>query len=411
MPEWASALFPTDLENCTVAQPTDIVIIVSDHHRWDIMANSGCQLVHTPNLDALASSGTSFQRAATVYPDASAAYCALVSGTYPESTSVTFASSAMGAMLAGRGYIINEVAAAQTLSATVQAACSDIAAGSGDRRAMMIRLPPIGSFEDIPERCFLPYRGNGVPLASYFAAVTAYDEAVGTIISAIENAGRRRDTLVIYTSLSGEQFKARDFVNHANTLHAESIRVPLIVSWPAAVGVGISDAFVSLLDIFGTLARCTGGDVLATSNLDLLDLNRGGQPELGRQALYLHNRHHRHINVVFKDGTASFVIFPYWEQRGLWTERYKLILSADGGICSFFDLRIDPEEEFNLFALPQQTPQGLLDQFSSRREAVVETARQMAAEAQNLGDGLGVELAAKVIADPTYGLNPTYELI
>ena len=395
-----------------MAQPTDIVIIVSNHHRWDMMFNNGCQLAYTPNFDALAAAGTSFRRAATVFPEAENAYASLVSGAYPNGDAGAFAASAMGTMLAGRDFEVVEVAARQQLLATVEAAGAAIAAPVDGSRVLLIRLPAIWSFEDIPERCFAPYRGNGVPLATYFAAVTAYDDAIGEMLSAIDGTGRRQSTLVIYTSLSGEQFKARDFVNHANTLHADSIRVPLILSWPELTSGGaVSDAFVSHVDLYATLASCTGSD-LPTTGVNLLDCGRASRPgEEQRQGIYLYNHHQRHIDFVFKDGSTDFVIFPPWVQRGLWTGRYKLILSDDGGICRFFDLQIDPEEEFNLFAVPQGTSQGLLDQFTSRRTAIVSVAEQLAAEARRLGDNLGVELAGRVISDPTYGSNPTYERI
>lgn len=54
------------------------------------------------------------------------------------------------------------------------------------------------------------YRGKGIPLAIHHAAVTACDRAVGGILAALDASGRADRTIVIYTSVVGDQFKFRD---------------------------------------------------------------------------------------------------------------------------------------------------------------------------------------------------------
>lgn len=400
----------------TTNRSQDLVLIVGDHHRADFLGSAGNVLVQTPNLDALAKSGASFSRAVTVYPAAAPATTALLSGAYPDdgsSTSVSFLDSPLGKSLDHAGYELCQIDPTDSLASTTLAAADLLARPDRGPRAVLIRLPPIWSFEDIEQSCLAPYRGNGVPLASYFAAVTAYDAAIGKMLNALDASGRRDRTAVIYTSLSGEQYKYRDFVNHANTCHADSIRVPLLVSAPGKVPAGMtSDALVGSHDIAPTLAGLAGTTIEGAQGRDLHPLLTNDPATSNwRSHIYLHNTYLRHIDVMFEDGMADFAIFPDWPQRAIWDGRHKLILSAGGGECRLYDLLIDPEEEFNLFGLPNPSPQGLTDQFASRRdrvEAMATTLRETAAE---LGDALGIALADLVIAEPAYGTRPDGERI
>ena len=399
----------------STAQPQDFVLIVGDHHRADFLGSAGNGLVHTPNLDTLAASGAAFSRSVTVYPAAAPATVALLSGAYPNKVpetavadAMSLANSPLGTSLAAGGYQLCEVVPSDSLAATTAEAVDLLAAPCNDPRALLIKLPPIWSFEDIDQTCFAPYRGNGVPLASYFAAVTAYDAAIGKMLAALDASGRRDRTVVVYTSLSGEQYKYRDFVNHANTCHDDSIRVPLLISAPGTIPAGLtSDALIGSHDIAPTLAGLAGTRIDGAQGCDLRPFLAGEptKPEW-RSHIYLHNTCLRHIDVMFEDGMADFAIFPDWPQRAIWDGRHKLILSADGGECRLYDLLIDPEEEFNLFGLPNPSPQGLTDQFSSRREKVEAMATTLRDTAAVMGDALGVTLADLVIAQPAYGTRP-----
>ncbi|MDO6732277.1 sulfatase-like hydrolase/transferase [Marinovum sp. 2_MG-2023] len=397
----------------STTQTQDMVLIVGDHHRADFLGSAGNVLVHTPNLDALAASGASFERAVTVYPAAAPAMTALLSGAYPDasasaSDTATLANSPLGISLKAAGYSLCQIDPTDSLAATTSAAADLLAQPGTGPRAVLIQLPPIWSFEDIEQTCFTPYRGNGVPMASYFAAVTAYDDAIGKMLTALDRSGRRDSTVVVYTSLSGEQYKYRDFVNHANTCHDDSIRVPLLISAPGMIAAGkTSDALVGSHDISPTLAALAGTTISGAQGRDLLPLLMDDTAASDwRKLIYLHNTFLRHIDVMFEDGMADFAIFPDWEQRAIWDGRHKLILSADGGECRLYDLLIDPEEEFNLFGLPNPSPQGLTDQFASRRDQIEVMAATLRDTATELGDALGVRLADLVIAQPAYGTRP-----
>jgi arylsulfatase A-like enzyme len=92
---------------------------------------------------------------------------------------------------------------------------------------------------------------------AYDGSIAYVDEQVGNLLSALEQSGRLRNTLIIVTSDHGEQFGERsaNLVNHGNSLYLSSLHVPLIIWYPAAVpgGQRFSDP-VTLRDIPATIA-------------------------------------------------------------------------------------------------------------------------------------------------------------
>jgi arylsulfatase A-like enzyme len=69
-------------------------------------------------------------------------------------------------------------------------------------------------------------------IAAYYAAITAVDEQVGRLLGALEDLGRARDTIVLFTSDHGDMLGS-----HGQRLKRkpweESIRVPGILRYPA----------------------------------------------------------------------------------------------------------------------------------------------------------------------------------
>jgi arylsulfatase A-like enzyme len=312
----------------------------------------------------------------------------------------------LGSALASAGCRVAQIGGlgSQDLAEALGQALAFLEDPGADPFLALILLPPIGTFEDIPERCLAPYRGNGTPLAAYFGAVTAYDEAAGEIVEAAERHADRSDTLVVYTSLSGEHFKYRDAVSHANTCHNDSIRVPLIFNWPARIEPGQSlDPLVSLHDVAPTIAEIAGVRLPNPQGRSLWPLLSGSAQPEWRKRIYIENRHQRHIRPKEDATSATFRLYPAWRQRAIWDGRYKLVLSADQGRASLFDHAIDPEEEFDLYDVPRPSPHRLYEHFRDRRRDVVRLARELREEARAVADHLGVEIATAAIADPEFG--------
>ena len=135
-----------------------------------------------------------------------------------------------------------------------------------------------GTFADIPDE--EPLAGHGrarfaaplarrtqrEELAQYYAAVSFIDEQVGRVLDALDAAGVRDDTLVIYTSDHGHMNGHHGLLTKGNAtvpqnFLEESIRVPSVFSWPAGIQAGAVRAEpVDHCDLFCTLLDATGAD-------------------------------------------------------------------------------------------------------------------------------------------------------
>ena len=82
------------------------------------------------------------------------------------------------------------------------------------------------------------------------------DREIGVLLSALERAGHRDNTLVILTADHGEGLGNHGYLGHAGSLFEEQLRVPLILSWPAGLPAGKTvDTPVSLVDVLPTITQ------------------------------------------------------------------------------------------------------------------------------------------------------------
>jgi arylsulfatase A-like enzyme/4-amino-4-deoxy-L-arabinose transferase-like glycosyltransferase len=96
---------------------------------------------------------------------------------------------------------------------------------------------------------------------SYAERVRLVDSAVGRIRRFLEEREQWADTLLVVTSDHGEAFFEHGLARHDFVPFDEVIRVPLVVSWPAALANRGGTRLVSLawhLDLFPTLLRLAG---------------------------------------------------------------------------------------------------------------------------------------------------------
>ena len=76
-------------------------------------------------------------------------------------------------------------------------------------------------------------------------AISIYDRRIGqadsqleVILQKLDQLDLTRETVVVVTASHGEEFLERGNIGHGNTLHGESLRVPLIVRYPRLIDVG-----------------------------------------------------------------------------------------------------------------------------------------------------------------------------
>jgi len=120
-------------------------------------------------------------------------------------------------------------------------------------------------------------------------AIMQFDWTVGEVIAALERAGVAQNTLLIITSDNGpilndgyDDGAAEAIGDHkpAGGLrgwkyqrYEGGTRVPLIVRWPARVTPGVSDAMVSLMDLYPSFATILNRPYPAKAGRDGMDVS------------------------------------------------------------------------------------------------------------------------------------------
>ena len=98
--------------------------------------------------------------------------------------------------------------------------------------------------------------------AAYYGLVTRLDLLIGQILDTLERTGLGKDTLIVYASDHGEQLGERGLW-WKHTLYDESVKVPLIMSWPGRFPKGERRAqVVNLIDLSATMLDALGAPAL-----------------------------------------------------------------------------------------------------------------------------------------------------
>jgi len=175
---------------------------------------------------------------------------------------------------------------------------------------------------------------------TYAAMIESVDQAVGRILSTLDDTGLVGNTIVIFTSDNGGLLKSTSNLplrSGKGYPYEGGIREPVIVRWPGVVRPGsLCDVPVCSIDYFPTLCAAAGvalppGRVIDGESLMPL-LRESG--EWKRDALFWHFPHYRGEDVV-----------PYSIIRaGDW----KLIKQYEGKPFELFDLKNDMAETTDL---------------------------------------------------------------
>ncbi|MXW86336.1 MAG: sulfatase-like hydrolase/transferase [Boseongicola sp. SB0673_bin_14] len=411
-------------------QQPNFLVIVSDQQRWDSLGCNGNVFAQTPNLDAMAARGANFELSFTPFPVCTPARASMWTGVHPNKHGVTY-----------NRYGIDDVISYES---KVDTTLFEIMQSAGYRTAYfgkwhlgetnngrfdiwkgfnshgghwedgrqsfqggrykpetqteeMIRFlespqarekpfiavqsyyPPHNPFT-APAESYAPYRRKGVPFPGYYAAVTALDGCVGAVREVLRRTGLSENTLVLYVSDHGETFNFAEAAPHKWVCQDSSIRVPFLMEGPG-VPEGIRPkGLVGLEDLMPTVLAAAGitcPDYIDGANLfDLLD----GTATAWRDAYYAQTE---------RRTTRTL-------QRCIRTKDLKLILSWDEQ-HEFYDLTIDPEEEFNLFDVPRADKQNQYMHFGDQSGRILSLARMMLSRAGELDDFAGVELASRLL--------------
>ena len=177
-----------------------------------------------------------------------------------------------------------------------------------------------------------PYRSRfGLP---YDAEIAAMDACLGDLLA---DAGP--DTLVVIAGDHGEMLGEHGEAEHGVLLYQGALHVPLVVRGPG-VAPGISNAAVTLPDIYSTLAAFAG--LPLSPEKDGRDLRSPSLASVAQKAASIYGRE----------------VYGFLPVRAVTEEGSKLLAYGDTDL-RLFDLRNDTAEQNNIFGGEAKTSRRL----------------------------------------------------
>ena len=259
----------------------------------------------------------------------------------------------------------------QYLTDRLAAEAAKLIAGHKDR-PFFLYLPhyavhtPLRAKKDVIANYPNDYAGGRQSNPVYAAMVESMDDAVGTVMAALDEHGLAENTLVIFTSdngglatTEGGKFGATyngPLQAGKGFLYEGGTREPFIVRYPGVVKPGsTSDVPVSSIDVFPTvLAACGVSSDVEVDGVSILPVLTGGTVD--RDALYWH--------------------YPHYSNQGgnpgssVRSGDYKLIEFFEDGRRELYNVRQNPGETKNLIEADPAKASELFDKLTAWRESV-----------------------------------------
>jgi arylsulfatase A-like enzyme len=182
--------------------------------------------------------------------------------------------------------------------------------------------------------------GSRQNIANYYAAITALDEQIGTLMKTLRELKLEDNTIVLFSSDHGNMLGSHGKILKRKPWE-ESIRVPGIMRYPAKIKPGgQSDALLSHIDFAPTLLSLCGLTVLT----EMQGVDQSGVA-VGRT--------NQGPDSVFFQILVPEAGEDPW--RGIRTDRYMYARSATAPWV-LYDLEMDPYEMHNLTGDPSVLP-------------------------------------------------------
>ena len=180
-------------------------------------------------------------------------------------------------------------------------------------------------------------------IKDYLRTIASIDDNVGRLLDYLDTSGLRENTIVLYTSDQGFFLGDHGWFDK-RFMYEESLRIPLIVRFPAEIAPGtVEDHMVLNVDFAPTFLDYAGieipSDMQGRSFRPLLE---GQEPSDWRTSMY-----YRYYE-EFGPPLGHSVSMHY----GVRTDRYKLIYYNKLNEWELFDLQSDPYELVNVYSDP-----------------------------------------------------------
>ena len=210
------------------------------------------------------------------------------------------------------------------------------------------------AFASCPQEAPHPYSARGNPatdeghvrpresLIGYFASMTAMDRGIGRVLDALDRAGLRESTLVVFMSDNGMNCGHHGIWGKGNgtrpqNMYDTSVKVPCLFAQPGRIAPRVCDELLSAYDVFPTLLGYLG----------IADSHARRRP--GRSFLPL-------LNGRDAMPARDVVVFDeYGPVRMVRTREWKYVHRYPDGPHELFDLAADPGERDNRVGRPGAT--------------------------------------------------------
>jgi arylsulfatase A-like enzyme/Tfp pilus assembly protein PilF len=266
----------------TAAIKPNLVLITLDSTRADRMGFLGAQGGITPNLDRLAGESLVFEHAYAQAPGTVVSHATILSGAYPQTTGMSEIGGTLPTsltylpdLLKGQGYRTaafvgsiqldprNGLAQGfdrgfQTYDAGFRPAIpGDAQPAVAERPAGQVVANAVAWMTRNPQGpmfVWIHLNDPHGPNASYNAALTAADAAVGKLLMALKQKNLYANTAILVAADHGESLGAHGEDTHGIFLYDETIHVPLLLKLPEAQPAAKRVAAkVRLVDVAPTL--------------------------------------------------------------------------------------------------------------------------------------------------------------
>ncbi len=195
-------------------------------------------------------------------------------------------------------------------------------------------------------------------IAHYHGLNAHIDTELGRLFAHLDAHGLRDDTLIVFLSDHGEMMGAHRMAGKGPAMFEQSIGIPLILRWPAAIDAGRrSRALFNTVDLAATLGSLCGVPVQPGAGLDQSETILGRAPGPRRVVF---------CEFYVEAGLRDDLMFV----KTAVTDRWKLNLWLYDR-PELFDLRDDPHETRNLIDDP-----STLDVRASLADDIIAWARE-----------------------------------